>query len=222
MAKIEVISASSREEAEAAIDRINAGEAFADVAKEVSLETDVATTGGLKDFEANGAFSGAYNDYAFSAPVGQLSEPLALEGALNNYVVRVIERSEQTVREDQKPSLASDEFDEWLTSTKEELQSSGALVERFDNQARADALISVYSDASGEIAQLQQDQIDAAIQQQTVTAQFTQTTPLTPVAGTPAAEGTPVAVPTSAATASAPGDGGATAPSQPVVPGDGQ
>jgi hypothetical protein len=199
MAKIEVISAPSQEEAQAAIDRINAGEPFADVAKDISLETNVEETGGVHDFEAEGSFNIAYDGYVFTAPVGQLSGPLAAGGnATNVYVVRVIERSEQPVREDQKASLAADRANEWLRNTLAEMESAGAISSAFDDDDRLDAVVAVYGGAQERIIQDQIAQQEAAAVQQTAIAQLT-SSPATPGPSTPAAEGTPAADTTPAA-----------------------
>jgi len=235
-AQIEVISAPTREDAQKAIDRINAGEAFADVAKSISQDVDVQTTGGLQEYTADGNLNEAYNDFAFSAEIGQLSAPLAATtGSMTSYVVRVIDRSDQPVREDQKPGLARTKYDDWLASTIEEMQSSGALVNHWDDHDKQEALVEVYEDARPRL--IEEDRQRQEQQQQQLAAQLTAVAVLTaspaastpaagegdatpgaegspPVAGTPAAESTPPAE-TSPATE---GGDGVTPPSQPVAP----
>ena len=102
--KVEVIATQTEADAkQQAIDRINAGEDFATVAKAVSKETDVQTTGGLHDYGPQGSFNSAYDDYAFSGEIGKLSAPLS-SGGTNAafYVVRVIDRSDQPVQDEPK------------------------------------------------------------------------------------------------------------------------
>jgi len=236
-AKVEVISAPTQEDAQQSIDRINAGEAFADVAKSISQETDVQTTGGAHEYTPDGSFNSSYNDFAFSAALGQLSTPLpAVSGASTHYVVRVIDRSDQPVREDQKPGLAQTRYDEWLTATKEELQSTGALVNKWDDNDQQEALADVYQDALPRL--IQQDQQRQQQQQQQQIAQLTAVAQLTasPAAETPAAaesgtppaaespvpaEGTPLieSTPVAESTPAADSGNGVTPPSQPVAPG---
>jgi hypothetical protein len=207
-ARIEVISAPSLDVAQQAIARINAGEAFADVAKALSNDPNVATTGGVQGYEAKGGFNSVYDDFVFSTEVGKLSDPISAgENALNYYVVRVIDRSEQPVREDQKTNLANDKYQEWLTNTKEEMSSSGAISDHFSEQNRTDAIVAVYGDAADQIRQNQIAQQEAQNQQATAIAQLT---------AQPAA--TPAPAPTSSSAESTPAAGAVTPPAQPPAP----
>jgi|CXWL01.1.fsa_nt_gi hypothetical protein len=227
-ARVEVISAPTIEEAQSSIDRINAGEAFADVAKEVSQETDVATTGGVHDYTPDGSLNAAYNDYAFSGEVGALSAPLpGTTGGTTHYVVRVLDRSDQPIREEQRAALAQTKFDDWLAATKAELGSSGALVNKWDEKAQSEALLDVYTDAQPTLDeqrhQQEEQQAEQQQQQQTAVAALTANPapPTTEAApGTPAPETTPAAESSpglEASPAVSTGDG-VTPPSQPVAP----
>jgi parvulin-like peptidyl-prolyl isomerase len=223
-AKVEAINAQNEEDARAAIERINAGELFADVAKELSIAPGVDENGGLLDFAPRETMPEAYRDYAFSADVGQLSEPLQAAGSVNYYVVRVVERSQQPLAEDEKPSFASDKFDEWLTTTKDTMRGEGAIVDKFDEDAQLEALADVVNDARPRLIQQQLDQIAqqtasanqqaTALAQQTVTALTPQPTPApvtpaanTPAASTPEAQGSPAGGQTPEAPAQAPQPG---------------
>ncbi len=216
-AKVEVISAPTLEDAQKAIERINAGEAFADVAKSVSQETDVQTTGGVHEYTPEGNFNDAYNDFAFAAEIGQLSGPLtSTVSATTHYVVRVIERSDQLVRDDQKPGLAQSKYDDWLTTTKDEMESSGALVNKWDEDAQREALADVYQDALPRLIEQDQQRQEQLEQQQQ--AQLTAVAQLTasPAASTPAPEGTPAAGTTPPAEATAPAESTTVAASTPA------
>jgi parvulin-like peptidyl-prolyl isomerase len=68
----------------------------------VSAEVDVQSTGGLHDYAPQGSFNAAYDDYVFSAAIGEISPPLQ-SPAGQFFIVRVIDRTEQPVTEDQKP-----------------------------------------------------------------------------------------------------------------------
>jgi parvulin-like peptidyl-prolyl isomerase len=212
-ARVEVVNAESQEQAEAAITRINAGEPFADVAKELSIDPTAQDTGGLSEFGIKSGFPDPIQEYVFSAPVGQLSGPLGQEVGENRYVVRVVERTDRPLEEDQKPTLAQEKYDEWLRTTKDEMLASGATKNKFDEEDQAEAL----TDMSGRIRDLQNQAIEDQIAQLTVTAQLTQNPAPTapPVVATPAppgAESTPAASP------QADSGGGVTPPSQPVAP----
>jgi parvulin-like peptidyl-prolyl isomerase len=139
--KVEVIAADSEEEARSAIARIRAGEDFGTVARAVSNESDVATTGGVKEFGPRGAFNAAYDDFAFNANIGDISEPL--EGAGSSvYVVRVIDRQDLPLTEEQKPSYVNRLYGDWLTTT----QAKMTIERDWDEEAQTDALISVLQD----------------------------------------------------------------------------
>lgn len=212
-AKVEVINVATREEADAAIARINAGEDFAVVAKEISLEPTAKDNGGLKDFAPDGSHNAAYNDYVFSTEVGVLSQPLAAAGDSSFYVVRVIERSDQPLADDEKPTLARAKYDEWLTNIRAEMESSGALVNKFDTDDQSEAILAVLEDATPRLVEQAEQQAQQEILQQTAIAELTQNPAPTAAPATPGAETTPAAQSTPSA------DGGVSTPSsQPVAP----
>lgn len=200
-ARIEVIATESREDAQAAIDRINAGEEFAAVARDVSTEPDVADTGGVKEYAPKGAFNTAYDNFAFTADIGVLSEPLSDASGTRWYVVRVIDRSEQPATESHRTSLANQEFDAWLERMRDEATESGALVVHWDQDDQAEALADVMEGERDRLIQQERDRQEqqrrALELQQTTVAQLTQSpqpasTPApgaTDPAGTPAADG---------------------------------
>ena len=117
-AKLDVIQVESEAAAQAAIARINAGEDWATVAKAVSKEADVQTTGGAKPYQPKGGFPEAYDDYAFTGAVGAVSAPLRASDTVW-YVVRVVDRSPQPLSEDQKNDVAREKYEEWVTGLQE-------------------------------------------------------------------------------------------------------
>jgi hypothetical protein len=212
-ASVEVINTETREEAEAARDRVNGGEAFADVAREVSLEPTAEETGGVKEYGAEGSFNAAYDAFAFSAEVGELSEPLPAAGDLSFYIVRVIDRSEQPVADDAKPGLARDEYTEWLATTRSEMESSGALVNNFEPEDQLEAARAVLDDATPRLIEQAEQQEQQQFAQETAIAELTQNPAPTAVPVTPGSE--PSASPATPAAS----DGDIpTPPSQPVAP----
>lgn len=177
-ARLEVIATDSREDAQAAIDRINAGEEFAAVARDVSTEPDVADTGGVKEYAPKGSFNAAYDNFAFTADIGVLSEPLSDASETRWYVVRVIDRSEQPATEAHRTSLASQEFDAWLERMRDEATESGALVINWDQDDQDEALVDVIEGERDRLIrqeQERQEQQRRALElQQTTVAQLTQ------------------------------------------------
>lgn len=141
-ARVEAITVLTEEEALDAIERIEAGEEFAEVARDVSLDPGAEETGGEFDFTPQGGFNPAYDDYVFSAEVGELSEPLAGPGG-GFYVVRVLERETRPIEEDQKPALVNTAFEEWL----EEARARATIIDRWDDESQFEALLWVLNNA---------------------------------------------------------------------------
>jgi hypothetical protein len=151
-ARIEAITVLTEDEALEAIERIEAGEEFADVARDVSLDPGAEETGGEFDFTPQGGFNPAYDDYVFSADVGELSEPLEGPGGAGFYVVRVLERETRPIEEDQKPGLVNTAFEEWL----EEARARATVVDNWDDESQFEALMSVLENAPEQPQQPQQ------------------------------------------------------------------
>jgi len=182
-AKVEAIVVNTREEAEAAITRINAGEEWGVVARELSKEPDVQDTGGAKDYQFQGGHPNAYDDFAFTAEIGQVSEPLAEtpdSDASRYWIVRVVDRREQPLREDQRDGYQNQEFRRIIQET----QSRMTIIDKWsdDFEAQADALAPLARDAQ----RREQER------QNIPTPVIPTVAPTTPGAETPAA-GTPAA-----------------------------
>ncbi len=154
-AKVELILTSELETAQQAVDRVRAGEDWKTVATELSLESDAATTGGLKDYEFEKALPAAYQSFAFSAPIGDISEPLqdpSGQGAY--YVVRLVDRSDQALTEEQKPAYQSARYTDWLG----EIRSQAVIVDKWttDDEAQASAQEPILKDATERFIRQQQ------------------------------------------------------------------
>jgi parvulin-like peptidyl-prolyl isomerase len=201
-AKVEVIAAQDQAAAQQAIDRIKAGEPFADVAKALSQEAEVQTSGGLKDFNFDRAMPEVYRDFAFTAPIGELSGPLVdPSGQGAHWVVRVIDRQDQPLREDQKPLYESETYRQWLTDT----QSKMVIVDKWsnDNAAQASAAEPLIQDLVDKQRRAQEPRPTIPIPTIEVTSATTPATNGTPDAQTPAAASTaPAASPPAASTPS--------------------
>lgn len=228
MVKAEVIAVGTKDEAQKAIDRINGGEDFAAVAKQVSLETNKDTTGGLYDYAPKGTWSADYESYLFSTnDIGKLSAPLQGSGSSANwYVIRVDDRSDQPVQDSQKGKITAARLDDWLKSTEDELGGQGKITRSWDATTQKDALTAVFPALNSRLTAQQRKQSSdatrAATARETTIAQLTASpqavqTPgpggtAQPSGGTPAADTNPP-----------PGNpadqgGSPAAPSQPVAP----
>jgi parvulin-like peptidyl-prolyl isomerase len=191
-AQVELISTADQETAQQAIDRINAGEPFADVARALSQETTAQTTGGVKDFQFDLQMPLAYRTFALTEPIGTLSGPLVDPTGLGaTYVVRVIAREDRPISEEQAPVYESETYRKWLTDT----QANMAIVDNWTDDEEAQA------NAAEPLFQHLIDQQEAA-QEQPPLPQITAVIPTTdpnattaagsPAASTPAAD-TPAA-----------------------------
>lgn len=151
-ARLEVIQVTDEGRAREAIDRINGGEDFGAVARALSTEADVETTGGVKDFAPEGSFNAVYDSYAFSSEVGTLSDPPLSGPGGTFYIVRVAAREDRPLTDDQKPAYVSKAYAQWLSSTQEMMN-----VQRdWEPDAQADALIKVLKNS--DIARAPQQQ----------------------------------------------------------------
>lgn len=177
-AQVEIITTAELEEAVTARERVAAGEEWGVVAREISTEPDVEETGGLQDYAPEGGLNQAYNDYAFETAPGEISEPLSVlddEGPF--YVVRVVDRSEQPLTEDQTPSYVSRQYDQWLEDTQEKM----TIERNWDVDDQGEALTDVLSDNPPQQQQQQQ-----------------------PIVVPTVVSGTPAAAPTAGANSTAP------------------
>lgn len=162
-AKIAVMVTDDRTKLEAAAARVKAGDDWATVAKEVSIEPDVQTKGGIKEFAPAGSFSVVYDDYAFSGAVGQVSDIIDDNGIF--YIVRVDAREERPLEEVQTTPYVNRAYADWLENVQEQM----LIVRDWDEGAQRDALLDVLEDAPQR--QPAQNQQQVPIQQPTVAAQ---------------------------------------------------
>jgi hypothetical protein len=154
-AKIEVIAVNTEEDATKAAARIKAGEDWATVAKAMSQEVDVQTTGGVHDYTPPGGFNPVYDTYVFDAAtaLGVVSAPLAAPGNGQFFLVRVDDRADKPVTEEEKPKIADKQYHDWLVAQQDKM----TVVRNWNAQDQADALLSV-ANASGSKLQQQQQQ----------------------------------------------------------------
>ncbi len=98
-------TAAALQKAEDAIRRIKGGEAFDAVAREVSDDPGSAANGGDLGFFSRGLMTPAFEEVAFSLPVGQLSEPV--KSPFGYHVIEVLEIKPETSTplEDVRPEL---------------------------------------------------------------------------------------------------------------------
>ncbi|MDW5298939.1 MAG: peptidylprolyl isomerase [Sedimentibacter sp.] len=86
------ILVATEEEAKAAIERLNNGEKFEDLAKELSIDTGSGANGGDLDYFAYTDMVQPFSEKAFAIEIGEISEPVQSE-----YGYHIIEVTDKTV-----------------------------------------------------------------------------------------------------------------------------
>jgi foldase protein PrsA len=115
--------------------RLAAGEDFATVAEDVSVDTSTSQRGGDLDWIVRGLTpSQTFEDAIFSLPVGQISQPVTTE--FGTHIIEVLERDrERPLSEQQQSDLRSKQLMDWLA------------------KRRAESKIEIYVDDLADVAQ---------------------------------------------------------------------
>lgn len=99
-------------------DRIEAGESFEDVAKEISQDPASAENGGDLGWLPRGQLPAELDEPAFSMNVGELSDPIQTPSGV--YLIMVVERDPaREVDETEYESRRTQAFEDWLAAQKE-------------------------------------------------------------------------------------------------------
>lgn len=102
----------TEEEAQDVIKRLNAGEDFADLASELSIDPGSAANGGDLDFVPQGTFLGPFDEAVFSLPIGEISEPVETQAGW--HVIEVLAREVQELSPSAYQRSQQQAFDQWL------------------------------------------------------------------------------------------------------------
>ncbi|MGB6895293.1 MAG: peptidylprolyl isomerase, partial [Dehalococcoidia bacterium] len=140
-ARARLILVETEEQAQEVIQRLEAGEDFAALVQELSLDPASKERGGEVDWLVQGTMLAIIDDFLFSAEPGTLSGPLDVSGLY--VVLDLLEQEERDLSDTQKDSVANREYREWLDETKPTLQ----VVRSLDPEDEQDIL----SDALGDI-----------------------------------------------------------------------
>ena len=106
----------TEEEANAAVERLAAGEDFADLAAELSTDTSSAATGGELGFVSPDTFVPAIDEAVFSLPIGEVSEPI--ETQFGWHVVEVLEREVRELSPAEYQRSQQRAYDLWLDNSR--------------------------------------------------------------------------------------------------------
>ena len=109
----------TEEEAKAALDRINAGEEWADVAAEVSLDGTAATGGDLGWFTRDRMVP-EFSDAAFSQEVGTISDPVKTD--FGYHLIQVIAHEEHPFTSSEFDNAVALAYQSWLDSYADQLE----------------------------------------------------------------------------------------------------
>ena len=115
--RIRQILVGAREDADKAVERLNAGEDFAAVAKEMSSDTPTKDAGGEKGWVAIEELDPSYATKVFALELGQRSEPLEGQGGF--LIVEVEEKQAgRPLEEAQRTTIGSRYFSLWLNEQR--------------------------------------------------------------------------------------------------------
>lgn len=124
------ILVNTEDEAKAVIDRLNKGEKFEDLAKELSVDTASGANGGDLDYFSYTDMVQPFSDAAFSMEIGDVSEPVK-----SDFGYHIIEVTDKTVDDSVTLETKKDELTEYYKSYKyedllEELKSNANIVKK--------------------------------------------------------------------------------------------
>jgi len=107
----------TEDEAKAAKARLDKGEDFAEVAKELSTDTTNKDKGGDLGWFTKGQMVPEFDSAAFSLPVGAISDPI--QTSYGYHIIQVLERDEKRPYDDsQLNQLKAKAFDDWLQAQR--------------------------------------------------------------------------------------------------------
>ena len=141
----------ARVRAEALRARVLAGESFEAVAREASEDSGSAEQGGDLGFEGRGVWDPAFEEMAFSLPVGKLSEPV--RSAFGFHLIRVTDiregsiRAFEEVREELEEEYRGDQAEQLYFERVERL--ANLVYEHPDNLEDAAEVLGLNIDESG-------------------------------------------------------------------------
>jgi parvulin-like peptidyl-prolyl isomerase len=107
----------TEEEAEGVLARLQAGEDFASLAQELSLDTPSAEQGGDLGWFPRGLMTFAFEEAAFSMEVGQLSG--TVQTTFGYHILQVLGREERALEGASLAALKEGAFYEWLQGERE-------------------------------------------------------------------------------------------------------
>ncbi|MGE5223791.1 MAG: peptidylprolyl isomerase, partial [Omnitrophica WOR_2 bacterium] len=96
--------------------RLDKGEDFAKVAKEVSTDTYTKDRGGDFGWQPRESLDPAYADVAFKMKIGQISDPV--KTASGWYIIQLVGHETKVLTSTEYSQLKNQKFQEWLTTER--------------------------------------------------------------------------------------------------------
>lgn len=119
------ILVATEEEAQKVLERLEEGETFADLARELSTDTSNKDQGGDLGWFPRGRMVEAFENEAFRLGIGEISQPVQTN--FGYHIIQVLGHEDRSLDATQLQELKQSVYLEWLTSAKEE-----ANVETYD------------------------------------------------------------------------------------------
>ena len=115
----------TEEEANATYQRLQDGEDFGEVAREVSKDTGSATNGGDLGWQPRSFYVKEFGDAAVTQEIGEIGKPVKTD--FGYHIIQVIARKELPLSASQHEQKKDTAFNDWLTAAKE-----AATIETFE------------------------------------------------------------------------------------------
>lgn len=118
-AKARHILVETEEEAKSVLERLDNGEDFGDLAKELSLDPGSAENGGVYDYFPRGRMVPEFDEFVFNAEVGEISEPVETTHGFHIIELLDIRNNPEDFREIIETQLKAEKFQDEMEEAKE-------------------------------------------------------------------------------------------------------